>query len=84
MEMRKGDARFVVEDHCTGCGTCAAVCPSDNITVKGKPAFQHHCELCLACTHHCPCNAMRVRGEKNRARFVNGTVTTREIMAANS
>lgn len=83
-DMRKGDARLRVEEHCNGCGICARVCPADNITVDGTPVFLHHCEGCLACTHNCPRNAIRVAKERSRARFVNDAVGTKGVVAANS
>ena len=44
------DKSFQVDAKCSGCGTCAKVCPVGNIKmVEGKPVWQHHCETCLAC-----------------------------------
>ena len=43
------DKSFQVDAKCSGCGTCAKICPVENIKmVEGKPEWQHHCETCLA------------------------------------
>jgi ferredoxin len=53
------DTSFRTNEKCTGCGTCARVCPVDNIKlVEGKPVWQHHCENCFACFHWCPKEAI--------------------------
>lgn len=49
---------------CTGCGTCARVCPMHNISmVKAadshpEPLWGEDCALCLGCYHACPCHAV--------------------------
>jgi ferredoxin len=64
---------FSADDTCTGCGTCAKVCPVGNIVMENdRPAWQQKCELCCACLHFCPVEAIQInlmRGTKGRGRY---------------
>lgn len=53
-------------DLCTGCGKCAAGCPTKSITIKdGKPVFtQGHCTICYRCVNSCPARAITLLGTK--------------------
>ena len=54
----------VDEEKCTGCGTCAKVCPMRNIAVDEKAGIGPHCTICLGCVHACPHQAIRVNGRE--------------------
>ncbi|MCU0631503.1 MAG: EFR1 family ferrodoxin [Methanolinea sp.] len=62
------DRKFTVDDRCTACGTCAAVCPVENIhLVEGRPTWLHRCEQCMACIQLCPTRAIQA-GPKTEGR----------------
>ncbi len=65
----KNASRFSVTDACSGCGLCAAICPSKTIVMEGKhPVWKTFpgrrsaetpgCQLCLACYNACPKHAV--------------------------
>lgn len=54
------DAQFTINNNCVQCGTCAKVCPRNNIELFANgPVFRHNCELCHACIQWCPKFAIR-------------------------
>ena len=55
----KLDKSFWADDKCNGCAICTSVCPSGNILVDKKPAWQGNCEQCLACIQWCPLEAIQ-------------------------
>ncbi|MCT8337636.1 4Fe-4S ferredoxin [Methanoculleus sp. Afa-1] len=75
------DRKFTVDDRCTSCGTCAAVCPAENIAmVEGRPVWNHRCELCCGCIHLCPTGAIQVgKGTEGRQRYRNPSVELAEL-----
>lgn len=63
---------FYAEESCTACGKCAAVCPTRNIKINGKPIWSNDCTMCFACINHCPIRAIqRGRGTQSKGRYVN-------------
>ncbi len=79
------DRDFSVSDACTGCGTCAKVCPAGNITLeRGRPAWNHRCELCCACLHFCPIEAIQLRvmrGTEGRGRYRHPDLKVADMQA---
>ena len=50
---------FTASDACIGCGKCAALCPTNNITIQnGKPVWGGDCTHCMACICRCPAEAI--------------------------
>lgn len=80
----KGAQKYLVNDRCNQCGTCAKVCPTKNIAVADKVIFSDCCAGCLACLHHCPQNAIHLKNEKSAIRWRNPDVSLGEIISANS
>ncbi|HHV98637.1 MAG TPA: 4Fe-4S binding protein [Clostridiaceae bacterium] len=64
--------RFYATGECTGCGTCATVCPLHTITIKGKPVWGKSCTQCLACIHRCPVRAIQYgKATVRKGRYVH-------------
>ena len=78
------DRLYIVEDSCVKCGTCAKICPADNIRVTDHVEFLHHCEGCLGCLHNCPKKAIHLRNEQSDARFRNADISLKELINANN
>ena len=50
---------FIASDACIGCGKCATLCPTNNITIQnGKPVWGGDCTHCMACICYCPTEAV--------------------------
>ena len=79
--VHEDDRKFTVSENCTSCGTCAAICPADNIElVEGKPVWKHHCELCCGCIHLCPVGAIQAGSRTaTRQRYRNPSVSIPEL-----
>ena len=78
------DRKFTVNESCTSCGTCAAICPAENIElVEGKPVWKHRCELCCGCIHLCPAGAIQAGSRTaTRQRYRNPSVSIEELKRA--
>lgn len=56
------DKGFYTDERCVGCGACAKVCPTRNITMRGaRPAWNHRCHGCMACVAYCPSKAIQFK-----------------------
>lgn len=78
------DSTFRVQPHCTSCGTCARVCPVNDIVLseEGVPEWQGHCEQCFACMQWCPVDAIRAeRFPANRRRYHHPDIAVEDIAA---
>lgn len=53
------DRPFRVSDACVGCGRCAALCPVNDIALRGgRPVWLGRCMHCMACINACPVQAI--------------------------
>jgi coenzyme F420-reducing hydrogenase gamma subunit len=69
-----------VSADCTGCGTCACLCPMQNISIiGGSPIFDSNCISCGACLQNCPQNAIHHQKEKSSARYRNPHIGLEEL-----
>ena len=66
--------KFRVTDRCTGCGTCAEICPAPAIEMRdGRPVWtEKRCLHCAACINRCPVHAIEYgRGTVGKERYVD-------------
>jgi len=56
---------FTITDRCSGCGTCAEVCPKTAITIINKKSSidRDQCIGCFECMHVCPEHAIDIDWE---------------------
>lgn len=75
------DKDFWTNKSCNGCGTCAKVCPANNIEMsEGKPKWQHKCEQCVACMQWCPQKSIQYKKATiKRGRYHHPDVEVTEL-----
>lgn len=73
--------QYTVSGDCVGCGTCAGLCPRQNIRlVRGRPYFGEDCIGCLGCVQFCPKQAINVgKVTEKRERYTNPNVSVQEL-----
>ena len=67
------DRKFTVKESCVGCGLCARLCPTVNITIRNNlPVWQGHCVQCQSCIAVCPVDAIEFgrRSRKKRRYYL--------------
>ncbi len=83
LRTNRNDRKFIINDNCNSCGTCAKVCPVSNISIDTTPQYHNKCEYCLGCIHICPVNAIHMKGQRSKARFRNSKITIKDIIDSN-
>ncbi len=71
------------DSKCTGCGTCARVCPAGKVIMQaGKPVWQKSvkCYKCSACLNYCPMQASQIKSyTENNERYSHPYATVEDI-----
>ena len=78
---RKQGLTLKANDNCIMCGTCAKVCPADNIKYTGRAVvFGDKCISCCACVQYCPQEAINFgKITEKRERYHNANVTVDDL-----
>ncbi len=74
---REYDKGFYTDERCVGCGTCAKICPTQNITIQEKrPVWNRRCHGCMSCVAYCPTKAIQFKTPE-AYRQLNTVITKR-------
>ena len=80
-----GESKFKLTAACTRCGTCARICPANNIKIDKTVAFENNCEMCYACVNLCPSHAIYSNSATlKRRQYKNPVISVDEIAKANA
>jgi formate hydrogenlyase subunit 6/NADH:ubiquinone oxidoreductase subunit I len=75
------DRSITVDERCNGCGTCAQVCPAQNVAiVDGRPRFGGRCEVCFACDEWCPRGAVQHWSRGRGVKYHHPDVALRDMV----
>jgi ferredoxin len=77
------DRDFWSNGSCDSCGTCAKVCPVNNIElIDRKPVWMHKCEQCFACLQWCPKEAIQYgKNTASRRRYHHPEISIQDIIS---
>lgn len=76
---------FLVNESCTHCGKCIAICPVQNVAEDsdGNIVFGDRCIACLGCYHRCAPRAINYKkNTPQKPRYVNPNVNEDDITDA--
>ena len=78
------DKSFRADEKCTGCGICAKICPTGNISLRNdRPSWQHRCEQCFACLQWCPAQAIQYgRNTAAKKRYTHPEISLKDMLAS--
>ena len=77
----ESDVNFRTDGRCRACGTCAKVCPVENIEMVDGPVWKRRCEKCLACIQWCPVEAIQYGDvTKKRRRYHHPSVKVADMI----
>jgi len=80
-----GEAKFKLTEACVKCGTCAKVCPANNIELGENVTFGNNCETCYGCVNLCPSHAIYSNNATlKRRQYRNPVISVDEIIKSNN
>lgn len=65
------DNHCIIEENCTGCGTCVEKCPTDSIDPETFSVKTDTCVLCFGCINNCEYQAVNMEYNKEKVMGFN-------------